>query len=774
MLAATALDKTMALPCISRFGTAVVRSGSIIGRRRRLLSSLFLRRQSGCLFTSHHQDHTISVIGSSERSLLKRRPPHHLCASTTTQIRSILLFGDHEEERRPWQNPNFMKDGSPDQVEAWLISLLKSVSNDISTEYSPNNPPVSFDGTFLLDSTIYLRVIEAYARAKNFSGSPQKAEYWINYSIRHYEHARALFQSKYKKEIGSALKQPNQTQNSAAADIVHGLHPGVESYNAVIESWANSKDKVSIVRSRTWLSRLEDNTLLQPNARSYDLYLHSVSRGIGKDAKLLLERAQEAERILQYRLSSDAPTSIRPTTESFNYVLRAFTRCRNERSIAGKVMTLVREMEQIQKEAVLNRKGDDIDGDWKLNVTPNTKTYTMAMDAWIIKAGIKSAAWRLEKLARNNKLKQKGLPLTTDNGSSAKDNDGTKELEFAKSILQYISALQHVGQADVRASVVGYNILLSGYARLSNELRPDIPLNAEQLLNEMVDASEDSHTYPDVTSYNAVIKSWGRAKRLNSAARCDYWLRKMINANEKRTRSSGYDDEQNTLIPQPDASTYNLVMDAYLQMDTTPDAARVQDLLLEMKASDCVSPNSESFSKVIRAWLKDELLNQSGVQGSSLEKAWANLNELMSLEAQGDVGPAPELFTSILKTAARSEGRGENLLAVAQESFWAKRNRSRFNVDQIDYVFLLEVGLRVLAGKERDEFILDLICQCSKDGLVSKRLVRETVRGPVHEEWPEEERVRIVQLVFGEEVNFPTSWSRNVHKHDRPTAQDLM
>eukprot|EP00984_Skeletonema_dohrnii_P037399 scaffold39430_cov150-Skeletonema_dohrnii-CCMP3373.AAC.2 len=75
--------------------------------------------------------------------------------------------------------------------------------------------------------------------------------------------------------------------------------------------------------------------------------------------------------------------------------------------------------------------------------------------------------------------------------------------------------------------------------------------------------------------------------------------------------------------------------------------------------------------------------------------------------------------------------------------------------------------------------MVDLIRQCSKDGFVSKRFVREAVRGPVHEEWPEEERERIVQLLFGEEdealgFNFPSSWSRNVHKHDQPTAKDLM
>ena len=397
----------------------------------------------------------------------------------------------------------------------------------------------------------------------------------------------------------------------------------------------------------------------------------------------------------------------------------------------------------------------------------------LLLDAWIIKAGLKSKAWRLEKIARNNVLQQKGLEGDAHDEAADAKEDGTKEMKFAKSILEYISALQYVGQADVRASVVGYNTLLSGYARLANEIRPNTPLIAEQLLNEMIDKSEESNTHPDVMSFNAVIKAWGKTKRKNSASRCEYWLRKMINNNRSRTRE--YDSHPNTIV-RPETSTYNLVMDAYMQMDV-PDALRVQDLLLEMKASDKVTPNSESYSKVIRAWLRDELLNDDhlGVHGSSVEKAWEWLEELLALEKDGHVGPAPELFTSILKTAARSNARGENLLSVGQKAFWAKRNKSRFNVDQIDFVFLLEIGMKVLtANDRRDKFMVDLLRQCSKDGLVSKRLVREAVRGPVHDEWPEEESQRITQLLFGEDVHFPSSWSRNVHKHDMPSPKDLM
>ena len=312
-----------------------------------------------------------------KRNLSDRLPSKRLHAYL--HFRSILLFGDsssREEqqlfERRPWHDPNFMKDEAPERVEAWLLSLLKSVSNNIHhREYSPSNPPVSVDDDFNLDATIYLRVLKAYANAEsNYPGAPQKAEFWLNNAIRHYEVAKQFESSNL-----------SESKYNAAVAIVNGLQPDVEFYNAAIECWANSKEEISVVRSRTLLSKLEDNsTSIQPNARSYDLYLHSVSRGIGKNAKLHLERAQEAEKILHYRLSSDAPTCIRPSTESFNYVLRAYTRCRDERSVAGKVMTLVREMEKIQKESVLAHLNsqDDTD-DWKANVNPSTKTYTMAM-----------------------------------------------------------------------------------------------------------------------------------------------------------------------------------------------------------------------------------------------------------------------------------------------------------------------------------------------------------------------------------------------------------
>jgi hypothetical protein len=620
-------------------------------------------------------------------------------------------YGVEKNYQRPWHDPKFMIDSSPEEVEQWLQSVLQSARINAhrkeiakikaSTTSLDDNILVHFDDKFDVDATAFLRVLESYARS-NSPGAPQKAEYWIGVLERHYLASTDLFVATFGTNVDvtahmnqsfldstvasvaehtnplmlTAQHQPStKTKNNVtlfhyhrekAAAIVRNLQPSVECYNSIIETWGNDKDLISVVRSRRWLSKLEDeakktkissilHSPVGPNSRSYDLYLHSCSRGMGKNAKLHKERAEEAEEILHRRLSPDAPLIVRPTTESFNYVLRAWTRCRKEMSVAAKVMNLVLLMEKIQKEYILAReKGLDaniVDCEWKRSIAPDTKTYTMALDAWIIKAGLTAEKWRTKQLGIVNSSRQSG-EKNASYALTSGEGDGTKEMEKAEMILKYIQDLDCVGHSDVRATVIGYNTLLSGYARLSNEFRPDIPFKCEKILHEMIALAEDGNKYaaPDVLSFNAVIKAWGRTKQANSADRCEFWLTKMIDAN----RSSIERGEAKSIIPKPDVTTYNLCMDAHFQLG---DASRVQDLLMEMDSTNgLIIPNSESFSKVIRAWLNDELISpQYGLPGSSLTQAWNWFNDLLSREKHGAVlGPTPELFSAILKTAART------------------------------------------------------------------------------------------------------------------------
>ncbi|KAL7545361.1 hypothetical protein ACHAWF_008710, partial [Thalassiosira exigua] len=719
-------------------------------------------------FCANHPTHSKSLL------LTIRRP-----------VTSFLLGRSKKEHyQKPWHDPKFMQDSSADEVEKWLLSQIKSARRDaegkrIRSSDSSNVPVVYFHKDFDLDSKAYLRVLEAHVRSMRGS-SPQKAEYWVDLLERQHASALELFRAMYGRGKDPAGNSGSIQQENAAA-IVQNLEPTVECYNALIGAWGNDKDLISVVRSRRWLSKLEEeaknpNSSLEPNAHSYDLYLHSCSRGLGKHQKVHIERAKEAEEMLDYRLSPDAPFTLRPTTESFNLVIRAWTRCRREPEVAKKVMQFVKRMEGIYKDYLLSKqKGVDVKGEdwsWKQYITPNTKTYTMAMDGWIIRAGLKATASKSKQLAKNNYLKQ----ISTNTGypnemleEETKD-DGTKEMRKAEKILKYIRDLDGIGHTDVQTTVIAYNIMLSGWARLANELRPDVPLKAERLLHDMIALAEQGNegAAPDATSFNAVIKAWGRTKRPNSADRCEYWLRKMVDENH---------GERNFVV-KPDVNTYNLVADAYLQLG---DPKCVEDILVEMDGTKNVELNSEIFSKVIRAWIQDELNNpHKGLPGSSLENASNWLDELLHREkvCGADLGPAPDLFAIILKAAARTSARSENLLTLSRNTLRALKE-SRFPLEYTAYCWLLEVALKVLSSpqddKRRREFVMSTFDECCREGLLSSKLVKVLSNGPFHDEgWTADESERTCKELFADQP-LPSSWSRNLKMGDNqhPRAADL-
>lgn len=666
----------------------------------RLISAKLTRgtfRRVWCHSTAIHVYPTASTV------VKHRSTQTGLCPCRRSRIYNVipqrpvtsLLFGRATNVfQRPWHDPKFMQGKTPEESEEWLLSLLQSSrqkadEKGITTGSEQSRNAITyFDDCFEIDAVAYLRVLEAHATFAG-AGSSQKCEYWIVALERHYSAATELFYATYGRRLDAAnnissakrnrsrsehevIETTYSNQREQAAGIVRDLRPTVDCYNAVIEAWASDRDPISVVRSRRWLSKLEDeaknsagdHTIIRspllPNSRSYDLYLRSCSRGIGKHAKLHKERAEEAERILQNRLSPDATLAIRPNIESFNYVLRAWTRCRNEISVAARVTNLILTMERIQKEFVLaDEKGVDVDGDdlsWKRNISPDTKSYAMVLDGWIIKAGIKAEKWRSCRIRTLKSIKnistQRGSEISGKNSERSANmhhiaqDDGSNEMEKAESILKYIRDLDRFGHSNVRATVIGYNTLLSGWARLANEFRPSIPLTSERILHDMIALAEQGNlnAQPDVTSFNAVIKAWGRTKQANSALRCEFWLRTMI-------REGG-----TNFIAKPDVATYNLCMDAHLHVGGAP---RVEDLLIEMESTNDVSPNSESYSKVIRAWLDDEMNGHHyGLPpGSGCITASDWLQKLLDKEKSNEadkLGPAPELFAAILKTAART------------------------------------------------------------------------------------------------------------------------
>jgi len=93
----------------------------------------------------------------------------------------------------------------------------------------------------------------------------------------------------------------------------------------------------------------------------------------------------------------------------------------------------------------------------------------MAIDAWIINARIKADKWRSRQRSILNKQRQTSMSrgkiteqAQTAAGDANENDDGTKEMEKAAAILNFIHDLDDIGHTDVRATVIAYNTLLSG------------------------------------------------------------------------------------------------------------------------------------------------------------------------------------------------------------------------------------------------------------------------------------------------------------------------
>lgn len=248
------------------------------------------------------------------------------------------------------------------------------------------------------------------------------------------------------------------------------------------------------------------------------------------------------------------------------------------------------------------------------------------------------------------------------------------------------------------------------------------------------------------------------------------------------SNSHNHGQRQKNFVAKPNVQTYNLVMDAHIELC---DASRAQDMLLEMDATNgVIPPNSESFSKVIRAWLMDELNhNHYGLPGSSLEKAWKWFDELLKRErGERGLGPAPDLFSSILKTAARTSACGENVLTIGQSTFWSMKE-SRFPPDSdLAYIWLLETTMKVLSSANQDtrreEFITDLCKQICQDGFLSSKFVRTlspfSNASMCGEGWTAKKSEGLCKELFGDPPCFPSAWSRNVKQEQQPKPSDLV
>eukprot|EP00547_Thalassionema_nitzschioides_P009758 CAMPEP_0194226636 /NCGR_PEP_ID=MMETSP0156-20130528/42258_1 /TAXON_ID=33649 /ORGANISM="Thalassionema nitzschioides, Strain L26-B" /LENGTH=573 /DNA_ID=CAMNT_0038959063 /DNA_START=151 /DNA_END=1872 /DNA_ORIENTATION=- len=513
--------------------------------------------------------------------------------------------------------------------------------------------------------------------------------------------------------------QPGSPQKAEEYIFHHmpGCEPTDDCYEAVLEAWSNSPKEDSslcILRAKRWFAKIKE-----PKLQSYHLLLNVVSKGRVKRIKRARaiaareENAKAAEQILE-------TMTVPPDTDAYNYVLRAWAKVFDPVVSAGKVVHWLNKMEQAQQ---ANPSG---------SVQPNTKSYTIAMQAYAVLAGYRAKSGK---------------------------GEGLEEVEQIEALLRYMNELKKQGFQDIVPNTVAYNTLMSAYARLSRfPKHEDAPLKAEKVLRRMMSIGNDAQ--PDRLSFSKVILAWSNVQRPTSGHRADYWLGKLWELYEVTKKKD---------ILRPTINTYNIVLKAWKN-----DPMNMEKVFAEMLHAETLDdkdlflkPNSESFSLLIHAWAKVD---------PSRALMW--LEELMQREvansAEWSVTTVPDLFHVIIKYAARDPSIDNLVLGLKVFDYY---RLSRHPLDVMSYVWLLELGLKAFSTQDHDhdrqEFVVDIVNDCCNDGFVSGAFVRKLSNSETYYEgWTIEESRDIVAELFSQ-WPLPASWSRNVITEQHVKESDL-
>ena len=476
------------------------------------------------------------------------------------------------------------------------------------------------------------------------------------------------------------------------ADGNDDIHPEkrieihLEDYNAVLEAWSHSKDKISVDRAEQILMKMEEENGPKPNSRSYNAVIKALVKNgdrlsaVDKVEELVLKmdatddpnimpdrrsynlllyalsnsnRDDAAERATQhlermiFRYQSSTPEErtecpVHPDVNSFNQVIGAWAR--------GKSSDYLVQMEKVYDLL--------LDLSTVLRIKPNVNTYNALMGGWL-KSNDENALSKIQgyfstmeedykkgnKLARPDRVSANTIQTALNRFS--RGNIDTKQLNLED-------------EYDMPRNTLSQNILIESLIKSSIDDAPEVAL---RILTEMEESfiNGQLNMKPDECSYSAVIKSHVTYKRKNTERKADELLCRMWHLHQKHEGN------------RPKIRVYNSVMNAYATVKSNRTLKKAKELLGKMERGETEGlpkPNLITYNTVIKAMR----------HGNKEEGAIIAESILSRLECLGKDDPnlLPDnySYTSVISAYGRSSSpkKAEKALEIIQRMTEAQKN----------------------------------------------------------------------------------------------------
>lgn len=526
-----------------------------------------------------------------------------------------------------------------------------------------------------------------------------------------------------------------------------------ECYQRVIEAWAeafNEDPARIVVRAEGWLRKYRESAVhsVRPDTACFNAFLDVCTRGRSLKGshdgnRRVREHAEMAEKMLRYMVAQrnkGGPKSrIVPNTESFNLVIRGWTRCRKDMDLADRAMAVYQLMERYRT----------IDA----GVAPDPRTFGLIMDSIAVRAKLKVKHCRRDH-ERDDPLK-----------------NGMEEINSLRSLLEIIHEKHASGQSEVAPSTYTYNVLLACWSNVAS-LHENATDEAESIMRHMTSLQEDGHgnVGPDAVSYMSVMRAWLNSKKANRGQRIGWLL-------SKQWKDYEFSGDESI---RPTVDNYNISIRTWCNIGNAEEAEVTIRSLMEhgdnLKIRS-LQPNTESYVLVVKAWLR---LAEKGSE-VALKSAARWMDELLQREKEeAGVLSSVELYLSFFGAARHCALHFPSSVLQLTYAQFEKLKSSRHTLEPLHYARIVQIIITALSWKENNEMrrmaLFKIIAECKEDGLVSGGLLRALVAAPVIQRrgWTIEESRYMVYECFPR-FPFPVSWTRNVRQVNLlPKKQDFV
>ena len=324
------------------------------------------------------------------------------------------------------------------------------------------------------------------------------------------------------------------------------------------------------------------------------------------------------------------------------------------------------------------------------------------------------------------------------------------EPESAEAVLMRLEKVWKSGNEKVKPNTILYNAVLDAWAKSG---RREAPKRAEAILHHMEQLNQQGNedVRPDTVSYSAVINAWAKSREKGAAQRAEAILNHVL----LKLHEGGREECCPTTI------SFTAVIDAWAKSRDKNAYAHAQKLFQQMRSmGKAAEPNALTYNSLINA------LAVSSVPDKAT-KAFDILLEMEDMATKGNEAVAPTSITygAVMKACAKTSGKLEarrQALRVALEAFDKLRKTSHLSSANPMLYDSLFITIAIASkGSEYVNLVTQVFKFCCEDGALNSYILRNLRRNSPRDVF---DRMIGTQIRDGRDISvtdLPAEWSKN-------------